>query len=64
MASSTQKNLLEIASSARDPSTFSSQQKGPFGCFALTEKGAGVLSGLQVETEISFSKENNCLIIQ
>jgi alkylation response protein AidB-like acyl-CoA dehydrogenase len=39
------------------------QQKGQLGCFALTEKFAGVNSGLVVDTEIEWNQERQIFIL-
>ena len=52
-------SIVAVGSDEQRAALVASQGKGTLGCFAFTEKGAGVLSGAFVETTAHFDPKGN-----
>jgi len=56
-------SIVAMGSDDQRQELFDSQKNGELGCFAFTEKGAGVLSGAGVETTATYDNETKTFVI-
>jgi alkylation response protein AidB-like acyl-CoA dehydrogenase len=56
-------SIVAMGSDEQRQELFDSQKEGQLGCFAFTEKGAGVLSGAGVETTAKYDKKSKTFVI-
>eukprot|EP01052_Picozoa_sp_SAG31_P043087 SAG31_NODE_7066_length_1798_cov_2.214244_2_plen_201_part_00 len=56
-------SIVALGSERQRDELFASQPRGELGCFAFTEKGAGVLSGAAVETTATYDPATESFVL-